>query len=344
MQCVDTIELWTERVRAGLDLRYLAESDLTAKESTDIATVIREVLGRDIPSAVRLALQDLLLILDPQNLHGRITWIEAYQDGNKTIKSVPASVAPLLQNQLFSRVRTTLLIPPQSADSLSQILGDATTDMVAQNDPLIHSIAVTLPIGETSDAILRSPKGKTVFLVSSKRMIEDVYVQHGPRLEEQGVALICQGFNGGQGRMQAEFELAESPAFMVMTPWMYEGMELQPGSVDRFILQVLPFDHPNHAVVSQRSLRLRDPFNEYSLPRLKHRLFRLLRTFARHASSDATALIMDDRLRTKGYGKSVSAYLLSLGTAQQEPKSPISIDAPIPKKKTKGEKEQMTLL
>lgn len=346
MQCVDTIELWAERVRAGLDLRYIVETDLTAQESIDIATMIREVVGRDIPSAIQSSLQDLLLMLDPKNLHGRITWIESYQDGNKTIKSVPTEIAPLLQHQLFSRVQTTLLIPPQSADSLPQILDDAETELVSAEDPLVHPISITLPIGETSDAILRSPKGKTIFLVSSKRMIEDVYVKYGPGLEEQGVTLICQGFNGGQGRMQAEFELAESPAFMVMTPWMYEGMELQAGSVDRFILQVLPFDHPNHAVVSQRSLRLRDPFNEYSLPRLKHRLFRLLRTFARHASSEGIALMMDDRLRTKAYGKSVSAYLLSLGAPKKEVQQSTLIDQhpPKAKKSSKAEKEQMSLL
>lgn len=342
MQCVDTIELWAERVRDGLDLRYLTESDVSARDAT-ITRLIDDVLKRDVPSAIRSALQDLRLILDPSNLAGRITWIEAYQDGSKTIKSVPESVSLLLQNQLFSRVQTTLLIPPKSADSLQQILGHSTADIIPSDDPLVHPLTITLPIGENLESIFRTPIGKTVLLVSSKRVIEDVYVKYGPIVEAEGVTLICQGFNGGQGRMQAEFELASAPAFIVMTPWMYEGMELREGTVDRFILQTLPFDHPSHAVVSRRSLRLKDPFNEYSLPRLKHRLFRLLRTFARHASTEATALIVDDRLRTKAYGKGVSAYLLGLGSGlgkEVEEKKEQKKTAP----KKSEEKEQMKLL
>lgn len=341
-QCVDTIELWVERVRDGLDLRYLAESDVSAKDAT-ITRLIDDVLKRDVPSSLRSALQDLRLILDPSNLAGRITWIEAYQDGSKTIKSVPESVSLLLQNQLFSRVQTTLLIPPKSADSLEQILEHSTAEIVPSEDPLVHPLSISLPIGENLESMFRSPSGKTVLLVSSKRVIEDVYVKYGPALEAQGTTLICQGYNGGQGRMQAEFEMASAPAFMVMTPWMYEGMELQEGAVDRFVLMTLPFDHPSHAVVSRRALRLRDPFNEYSLPRLKHRLFRLLRTFARHASSDAVALIVDDRLRTKAYGKGVSAYLLGLGSGLRkdvEEKKEQQKTAP----KKFEEKEQMKLL
>lgn len=345
MQCIDTIELWAERVRDGLDLRYLTESDLSSKDA-QITRLIDEVLQREVPSALESGLQDLTRILDPQNLAGRITWIEAYQDGSKTIKSVPESISQFLQRQVFSRVQTTLLIPPKSADSLQQILADSTTSIVSPRDPLVHPLSISLPIGAHLETVFERPAGKTVLLVSSKRIIEDVYVKYGPRLEAEGVTLLCQGFNGGQGRMQAEFELARGPAFMVMTPWMYEGMELKAGAVDRLVLQTLPFDHPSHAVISRRALRLRDPFNEYSLPRLKHRLFRLLRTFARHASTDAVALISDDRLRTKAYGKGISAYLLSLGVVKKEVQKTTVIDEKPSKtkKSLKGEKEQMTLL
>jgi Rad3-related DNA helicase len=112
--------------------------------------------------------------------------------------------------------------------------------------------------------------------------------------------------------MRAEFASAKSPAFLVMTPWMFEGIELPPESVDRLVLQVMPFDHPSHAVIGRRAARFRDPFSDYSLPRLKHRLFRLMRTFRKHAKHDAIVDVLDDRLRTKAYGKEVAGYLQML--------------------------------
>jgi hypothetical protein len=112
--------------------------------------------------------------------------------------------------------------------------------------------------------------------------------------------------------------------------------------VQTLVIQVMPFDHPNHAVVSRRALRLKDPFNEYSLQRLKHRLFRLLRTFSKHATSDGQALILDDRLRTKAYGKEVAKYLLAFGrgakaAAPMTQAAPVA-EAPAPKKKATKKK------
>lgn len=153
------------------------------------------------------------------------------------------------------------------------------------------------------------PPGKTVVLLGSRKIIEDAFVRHTETLEAKGVTLICQNLSGGQERMQAEFMAASTPALWLLTPWTYEGVELPVGTVDHLILFTLPFDHPSHAVISRRAAHYRDAFGEYSLPRLKARLFRLLRTYMRHATDHADVQICDDRLRTKNYGAEVRAYL-----------------------------------
>lgn len=315
-KCADIIELWVERTRNGLDLRYLAPSDLESREASELKNTIADVLKGELLSAPRAALEHLLLILAPENLRGRITWIESFIDGSKSIKSVPENVAIPLRDTLYSRASTTLLIPPGSGATLRQILPD---DVKTSVQPASGSspISVETPVGLTVESLVQSVTGKTILLVSSKRTIEDLYVRHTEAFDASGKRIICQGFSGGQGRMQAEFELATEPALLVMTPWMYEGMELPPAMVSTLIVQVMPFDHPNHAVVSRRALRLGDPFNEYSLPRLKHRLFRLLRTFAKHAASEGRAMFLDERLRTKAYGKGVAKYLLEFGKSDE---------------------------
>lgn len=324
-KCADLIELWAERIRNEMDLRYLAPSDLESRESTELRRIITDIVTTAIPPQVKLPLEHLLLILDPQNLPGRITWIEAMPDGSKIIKSVPEDIGSLMAKHVYANYPTTLLIPPASQDDLQSVLPDAVQAALKNTGPLADSeLAIAMPVGMNLEMIFKKPEGKTIVLVSSKRTIEDIFVKHAERLEAEGTTLICQGFNGGQGRMRAEFHKAASPAFLVMTPWTFEAMELPENTVDRLILQTLPFDHPSHPVVGRRAGRYRDPFSDYSLPRLKHRLFRLLRTFRRHAKPGAAVDILDDRLRTKPYGREVTGYLLSFGAKKAEQPTQLS--------------------
>ncbi len=123
------------------------------------------------------------------------------------------------------------------------------------------------------------------------------------------MTLICQGLAGGQGRMQSEFLAAPAPTVWLLTPWMFEGIELPPGSVDHLLIKSLPFDHPANPVLSRRSGRYADGFKEYAVPRLLHRLFRVLRTYARFAKPEGDVRLMDERLFSKAYGKRVREYL-----------------------------------
>ncbi len=331
-KCVDLIELWTEKIRDGQDLRYLAPSDLESNDAEYLRGIVADLLKTKLENGPKRALTDFLLILNPENLNNRITWIESFMDGNKAIKSVPEKIADVLGELLYTVSPTTLLIAKGSITEQSAIV-PATVTTSAGSLAVLPSPAITIstPVGTTIDQQLSTVTGKRIILLGSKRAIEDLYVKHAERCEKEGIAFLCQGFSGGQSRMQAEFALAKEPAVMVTTPWMFETMEIPAETVSLLVLQLLPFDHPSHAVFSRRANRYRDPFSEYSLPRVKQRLFRLARTFCKHAKKAAEMLVLDDRLRTKPYGKIVAQYLLSL--------------APTAAKDSKGSEEgQMTLL
>ncbi len=336
-KCVDLIELFAERVRADTDLRYLAPSDLESRDAAELKKTLAAVMSEPMPPQALRALGELQHILDPQNLAGRFAWIETMKDGTKTIKSVPEDIGQLLADRLYGSVRTTLLIPPGSAGTLATILPNRTAHALTPSRLTAPKFSLSMPVGVSLESILREPKGKIVVIVPSKRTIEDIFIRHTERLEEDGVTLLCQGFSGGASRMQAEFAVAKAPAVMIMTPWMYEGLDLEPEMVDALYLQSLPFDHPAHAVVSRRALRFRDGFSDYSLPRLQHRLFRLLRTFSRHAKTGAQFQILDDRLRMKDYGKRTVKYLESFFAAPTAP-------TPVPKATPKKGADQMPLL
>ncbi len=324
-ECVDSVELWMERMRNEQDVRYIAPSDIDAQSTSELKKAISELLTEKtntLPALLESSFRDVLRILDHANLNDRITWIEVQREGSKTLRSVPLNIADTLEKLLYSRASVTLLVPPKSKDRLQTIV--PSTMPMESLPALVNDMSVDLrietPINKTLDDIFHHPIGKTIVLVNSKKTIEDMFIKHAISMEEKGITLICQGFSGGQGRMSAEFVAAKSPAFLVMTPWSFEGLHLAPASVNQLVIQALPFDHPSHAVVSRRAAQYRNGFADYSFPRLLHRLFRILRHFKEGSTKNATCVVLDERLRTKSYGKETLTYLQSL-CAPQEKKS-----------------------
>lgn len=311
-QCTDTIELWTEKTRSEQSIRYLAPSDLHSRESSELIELLEEVLREEWPELVTLALSHLQKILNADNLSTRFAWIETMRDGSKVIQSVPENVSDVLRDRLLSKVHVTLLIPHNGEENARAFLDESTPHVTDTSHWSPASNTLTFPIDTKLDQLIENHEGKAVLLVGSKRVIEDIFVRHSEAAEERGMTLTCQGFSGGQGRMQSEFLGAKGSALLVLTPWMYEGMDLKPDMLDALYLHSLPFDHPSHAIIGRRALRYQNAFGQYSLPRLKNRLFRLFRTFVSHAKKDAKILVLDDRIRTKGYGREVKEYLESL--------------------------------
>ncbi|MEQ1849493.1 MAG: exonuclease domain-containing protein [Candidatus Peribacteraceae bacterium] len=332
-QCTDTIELWAEKTRNDQSIRYLAPFDLQSKESCLLSELLDDVLKNEWPEVVMTALTHLRKILDASNLEARFAWIETMKDGSKMVQSVPDTVSHLLAERIAMRTPLTLLLPKNGVAFSDAFLARDTK--IAEEKGFFETAAVTLtfPIGLPIDQLVQHAKGKSVLLVGSKRIIEDIFVRHAESSEARGLALVCQGFSGGSGRMQAEFLEAKGDALMVLTPWMYEGMDLEPGVLDSLVLHTLPFDHPQHAIIGRRAERYQNGFAGYSLPRLLNRLFRLMRTFVSHAKQESVFIVADDRIRSKGYGKDVKMYMESLVGSE-------------PKKESvkKDSKEQLSLL
>lgn len=306
---LDLLQLWIERVRAFQDVRYLTSQDLDTRETRLLKERLAPFIADEtLPELPRRDLADLLRILTPELLSHRIAWIEQRQGGSQSIQSVPERIGPLLSSLLYEKFPTILSIPPKSSATQREIL--AATDLPAATPFPPFTLPLSIRMDITLDVILRNPPpGKSVILVGSRRIIEEKYVEYASALEEKNVTLICQSLSGGLERMTAEFLAASAPALWLLTPWSYEDAELPPEIADRLIVASLPFDHPSHTVLSRRAAHYSNAFEDYFLPRLEHRLFRLLRTFCRHRTFHGEVLVTDDRLRTKGYGKRVTAYL-----------------------------------
>lgn len=307
---VDLLQLWIEKTRNFQDVRYIVAADLQSADARGLREQLAGLLsGTELSDQAHEHLTYLSYILDPETSKNRIEWIELRQDGKQMLQSVPERVSEILEESLYTKFAVTLCIPPESDDTLNEIIGRTiTTNLIEQEKP--EMIPLEFAPSKSPQDILKEPReGKTVLLVASRKLIENIFITYAEALEEKGVTLICQGLSGGQGRMQAEYIAAEGTAILVTTPWTFEGFELHQNTIDHLVIDTLPFDHPSHAVISKRAEHYQNAFEGYSLPRLEHRLFRLLRTFCRYASNQGNVVILDDRLESKSYGKRIHEYL-----------------------------------
>ena len=244
-----------------------------------------------------------------------LSWIETRaQSGSVNLTSAPERVDLLLKKLLFEPYATVLLVPPGLGGALPAAVPEGYPRALVGSDA-----AKAYPIAFPDDTLERllenPPKGKTIALAGSKRTIEAAFIKHTVRLEEKGVTLICQGMSGGQGRMESDFLAAEGTTVWMLTPWMYEGIDLPEGVADHLVVESVPFDHPGQPVFARRKDMFRNGFEEYALKRLLHRLFRLLRAFSRHAAPGADVAVLDQRMKEKSYGETVRAYLGTFATA-----------------------------
>lgn len=310
---IDVLQLWIEKTRALTDMHILSRSDLATPHVRGLKEQINHIGERHLSPQWTSIMKKLHELFDSEQRSPRISWIETRQDGGQRIHSVPECIDHMLQSSLYEKFPTTLLIPPESADRLREILPPKTKSRArpTQKKPAFSSLQFSSPT-LIDDVLTNPPAGKTIILMPGKHAIERAFVTFAETLEKKGYTLFCQGFSGGQGRFQSEFGALTGSALLLITPWIFEGLELPPESLDHLTISTLPFDSPAYPTIARRSLHYQDPFLQYSLPRLEQRLFRILRTYARFAKEGSDVTFTDQRLESKQYGKKVKKYLTSL--------------------------------
>ena len=314
-------------------MHELKSSDLQSPDAGGLRERLSVMLEKTVFSPpVKSLLNQLKNILDSSQMNGRAAWIEERQDGTQFLQSVPEFPSRALKEKLFDNFPTTLLIPPKSAESLTEIIPKGQN---VRFEDCERSVFDLVPIDfedRNPESILKNPQAKKIImLLPSRRLIEEAFVKYTEQLEEKGITLICQNLSGGLERMQAEFTAAPSPCIWMLTPWTYELVTLPPETAGLLAISSLPFDHPGNFLFSKRSLHYRDSFSDYSLPRLEHRLFRLIRTFCRHKTSDGRIAILDKRLTEKKYGERIKKYLEQFAMEED-----LGQKKPSARKKTRG--------
>ncbi len=335
----NVLAMFAEQVRNGEDQYFVTAGDLRRSEANALRERVKNLLTRaDLPEKTLEQLRAVSSLLDMNLPEKQIVWIERRMDGALMMISAPKNVDVMLQTYLYDKHPTTLLVPKGGSKLPEIVAPDAKTHVTGAVNFTPCPLSIRFSPDQSITTFLKNPlPGKTILLAGSKRMIEQSFIVHTEDLESRGVTLICQGLSGGQNRMESDFIAAKSPAILMVTPFMYEGLDFPEGAADRLIIDTVPFDHPNNPVMSQRKNRYKSSFAEYALPRLEFRLFRLMRTFCRHKNDTAEILVFDKRLFEKDYGARIQRYMSQCATdAEPIVEAPPSAEAtartPKPKK------------
>ena len=161
--------------------------------------------------------------------------------------------------------------------------------------------------------------GCAFVLFTSYRGMQDIAARVEPFFRKRDLHLLMQGAGTPRAKLLEEFKsTSRSVLFGTDSFWM--GVDVPGEALSNVIITRLPFAVPDHPLVEAKLELLQerggDAFSEYSLPeailKLRQGVGRLIRT----KSDRGIAVILDNRIVTKPYGR---AFLQAL------PKCPVNI-------------------
>ncbi|MDP1859250.1 MAG: helicase C-terminal domain-containing protein, partial [Gemmatimonadaceae bacterium] len=271
--------------------------------------------------------------LTPSGKVPTVRWLEVRgRERNLSVTSVPLDLAPILREDLFKRLETTIVtsatlstdgkfdfvrtrlgltesdVEPETAifpspfDYATQAMLAVPTDVPAPNvDPRGHFVAVVDAIASVANAA-----GGGVFaLFTSHRDLREAAIALRERGLDQQFPLMVHGEDGRDALLRRFKDAGH--AILLGTSSFWEGVDVPGDPLRALVLSKLPFKVPTEPLTAAHceaiEARGGDAFREYMIPhaalRLKQGFGRLIRT----ADDRGIVLLMDSRAATKGYGR-----------------------------------------
>jgi ATP-dependent DNA helicase DinG len=259
-------------------------------------------------------------------------WVEV-TSGLVTLQRVPLSVAkPLTEHrtirpQAWILLSATLTIANKFEHFIDQI-GAQDAQVLQCDSPFDYQqqAMLYLPKGlgnpnqpgyaakllETIWPLVHANLGRAFVLCTSLRMVNDLSQLMAPLIEStQGFSLIVQG-TAPRAELLERFRNAVSPV-LIGSASFWEGVDVVGSQLSLVVIDKLPFAPPDDPLLKARSTALErtggNPFSQIQIPAaalaLKQGAGRLIRS-----ETDRGMLVLaDERLLTKGYGKTLLASL-----------------------------------
>ena len=147
--------------------------------------------------------------------------------------------------------------------------------------------------------------GRALVLCTSWEFVRSLAMLLRPDLAAAGIELLVQG-EAPLARL-LEQKRQQPTSVLIGTDSLWEGIDLRGDALTLLVITRLPFQSPGHPLTQARMQRLqeqgRDPFADHSLPEAILKFRQGFGRLIRGSQDRGTVLLLDPRVRTKGYGR-----------------------------------------
>ncbi|WP_164984951.1 ATP-dependent DNA helicase DinG [Ammoniphilus sp. CFH 90114] len=323
---------WIRSLEQSLDRIYIGLHD-----NKELPFVFRGLLT-DLHGSIRagVGIRQLIqnLILQPEEEH--IHWMELDTRTNRKtvfLYRVPIDVAPLLNEQFFSRKESvvltsaTLSVNQSFSYSLKRMgLEETEVSTIQHASPFdyrsqtlfcVPSDVPALKSGsdrefvqhliESLVKLARVTEGRMLVLFTSYQMLRQVYEPLKEILTAEGLTILGHGMDSSSRSKLTRLFKQTPRCILLGTSSFWEGVDIPGEALSCLAIVRLPFWPPNHPVVEARSEYIKsnrgNPFMDLSVPqaviRFKQGFGRLVRT----ARDKGVVIVFDKRIVEARYGQ-----------------------------------------
>jgi ATP-dependent DNA helicase DinG len=267
-----------------------------------------------------------------QTLADSVYWIEILHGKRPRteLHCAPIEVGPVLQAELFDRVKTavltsaTLAVGKRSFDFVKNRLGvgraieqrlGSPFDYKRQArlilprdmpDPAERPADYERAVCERIKHYVAQTRGRAFVLFTSYKMLKGCAQTLSKWFAENGYTLHCQADGLPNSLMLERFRKDEA-GVLFGTDSFWQGVDVPGDALQNVIITKLPFSVPDHPLLEARLEVIRErggnPFIEYQVPEAVIKLKQGFGRLIRHKDDTGQVAILDPRIRTKPYGR-----------------------------------------
>ncbi len=177
-------------------------------------------------------------------------------------------------------------------------------------------------VAEAAWPLIRANGGRAFLLCTTLRAVDRVAACLQQLMQRDGLPLplLVQGSSSRRALLDG-FRVSGN-AVLVGSVSFWEGIDIRGDALSLVIIDKLPFAPPDDPIVEAKIRFLRrsgrNPFNEYQLPEAVMRLKQGAGRLIRDENDHGVLMILDDRVLTKSYGRTVLASLPPFARTRSE--------------------------
>jgi DNA polymerase III epsilon subunit-like protein len=244
-----------------------------------------------------------------QNFKNYLVWIANPQQGYNREKSDLAYIGYINKNidlqfdlekiiQELNCTNATLATGEAINKEIEVLLPENLPD---PNDPAYNNIVPSYIFEKlknlTTQAVIISPANVQIQLLHKYLALP---------LNDLGINLVSQGVNASKGKILHNLENNEAPTVLLCTQYFFLRNFPSVKKLEELFITKLPMGLPNHIFYEYKKTKSQNSFMELIVPNTAQTVYQILEQAMQENPEFKSAHIMDSRLYSKSWGKSIA--------------------------------------